>query len=153
VSSRSYLCITDAGNNRILVFTGVPRSAGAAADFVLGQAHAAAVDHNQSSYTPRASSLNMPYGICAAGEWLLCADTANSRLLGYHVSDLRTGASARSLFGQLDFARKGDNRWQPASADSLCWPYAVSACTHGAETRVVIADSGNNRVSVWELGV
>jgi hypothetical protein len=149
----SGLCIADAGNNRILVFGGVPRVSGAAADFVLGQPHAAATDHNQSSYTPRDTTLNMPYGISSAGDWLLCADTANSRLLGYHAADLRGGASARALFGQAGFTRKGDNRWQPASADSLCWPYAVSACTDAAGTRVVVADSGNNRVSVWELAV
>ena len=152
-SGASQLCISDAGNNRILVYRSMPQQHGAPADIVLGQANGAVVDHNQSSYWPRASTLNMPYGLSAAGSWLLCADTANSRLLGYHVDDLATGANARALFGQSGFERKGDNRWQPAAADSLCWPYAVSTCADATATRVVVADSGNNRVSVWELAV
>lgn len=152
-SASTSLCIADAGNSRILMFQGVPREHGAVADRVLGQQDWAAVDHNQSSYLPRASTLNMPYGLSAAGDWLLCADTANSRLLGYHVADARTGANARALFGQIDFTHKGDNRWQPAATDSVCWPYAVSTSAEGGEKRVVIADSGNNRISVWELAV
>jgi hypothetical protein len=56
-------------------------------------------------------------------------------------------APARQLAGQLDFGSKGDNRWQPPQRDSLCWPYAVQA----AGNSVVVADSGNNRVSLWQL--
>lgn len=149
---RGHLCVSDAGNNRILVYRGVPARSGQAADFILGQADASRVDHNQSAYWPRHSTLNMPYGISAHGDWLLCADTANSRLLGFHAEDLATGAGARALTGQLNFQQKGDNRWQAPAADSLCWPYGLNACpTENGGARVAVADSGNNRVSVWEL--
>jgi len=149
---RGDLCVSDAGNNRILVYAGVPERSGVAAEVVLGQSDAAGVDHNQSSYWPRASTLNMPYAIVAAGDWLVCADTANSRLLGFHRDDRRTGASARALAGQSDLHQKGDNRWQAAAGDSFCWPYGLSACSDGAgSARVVVADSGNNRVSVWDF--
>jgi NHL repeat len=150
---RGRLCVSDAGNNRVMVYAGLPRECGQAAQFLIGQSHVEGVDHNQSSYWPRAATLNMPYGITAAGDWLLCADTANSRLLGFHVSELATGMSARALTGQADFQQKGDNRWQAAAADSVCWPYAIDAHVGapGSPTRVVVADSGNNRVSVWEL--
>jgi hypothetical protein len=153
-SWRGRVCVSDAGNNRIMVFGSLLQHSGQAADYLLGQAVDHAVDHNQSAYWPRADTLNMPYGISAAGDWLLCADTANSRLLGFHVDDLRTGAGARALSGQLDFHQKGDNRWRGPVGDSLCWPYDVSACA--GETglaRVAVADSGNNRVSIWELDV
>ncbi|HTV24555.1 MAG TPA: hypothetical protein VMG12_37950, partial [Polyangiaceae bacterium] len=84
--------------------------------------------------------------------WLVCADTANSRLIGFHRDDRRTGAAARALSGQLDFHQKGDNRWLAAAADSFCWPYGLSACAGEAGSAcVVVADSGNNRISVWEL--
>jgi hypothetical protein len=145
------LCVSDAGNNRILVYAGVPERSGVAADIVLGQADGLGVDHNQSSYWPRASTLNMPYAIGAHADWLLCADTANSRLVGFHRADRHSGAAARALKGQLDFHQKGDNRWQPAAADSLCWPYGLGVCPSDAGARVLVADSGNNRVSVWEL--
>jgi hypothetical protein len=153
-SWRGHLCVSDAGNNRIMVYRGIPGASGQAADFLLGQSSDERVDHNQSAYWPRAATLNMPYGISAAGDWLLCADTANSRLLGYHIGDLCTGASARALAGQLNFHQKGDNRWQSAVGDSVCWPYAVSSCvTALGGVAVVVADSGNNRVSVWDLAV
>lgn len=153
------LCVSDAGNNRVLVYAGVPSRSGQVPDVVLGQADPRNVDHNQSAYWPRASTLNMPYAIAAHDDWLVCADTANSRLLGFHRADRHTGAAARALGGQLDFHQKGDNRWQAAAASSLCWPYGLGVCAPAAvgpaglagSARVVVADSGNNRVSVWEL--
>ena len=58
------------------------------------------------------------------------------------------------LGGQLDFHQKGDNRWRAPVADSFCWPYGLGMCADpAAAPRLVVADSGNNRVSVWELGV
>ncbi|WP_411727115.1 hypothetical protein [Methyloglobulus sp.] len=146
---QGHLCVSDAGNNRIMVWKGIPNSNGAACEFVLGQKQSDLVDHNQSLYWPRANSLNMPYAIAAANEWLLVADTANSRLLGWHIDDLATDAAARALTGQLNFHQKGDNRWRPPVADSLCWPYGIQACGNV----VVVADSGNNRVSLWKLAV
>jgi hypothetical protein len=87
----------------------------------------------------------MPYGIAALDDWLIVADTANSRLLAWHADDCETGAAARLLAGQFEFSAKGDNRWQLPQRDSVCWPYAVQACGR----TVAIADSGNNRVQLW----
>ena len=146
---RGRLCISDAGNNRIMIWNGLPDDNGAPCDFVLGQASTRLVDHNQSLYWPRATTLNMPYAIASHDDWLLVADTANSRLLGWHIDDLATGAPARALSAQANFHDKGDNRWQPPVADSLCWPYGLN--TSGRV--VAVADSGNNRVSLWRLAV
>jgi NHL repeat len=143
-----HLCVADAGNNRIMVWKGIPEESGAPCDFVLGQTDCDRVDHNQSLYWPRANTVNMPYGVSAVGEWLLVADTANSRLLGWHIDDLATGANARALTGQMTFHDKGDNRWQPLVADSLCWPYGLQVLGD----RAVVADSGNNRVLLWRIG-
>jgi hypothetical protein len=144
---RGKLCVADAGNNRIQVWDGILEHNGSPCDWVIGQSAPHAVDHNQSLYWPRSTSLNMPYGMAAAGDYLLVADTANSRILAWHHDDLADGATARGLFAQPDFHAKGDNRWRPPIADSLCWPYGVQVC---GDT-VVIADSGNNRVSLWRL--
>ena len=57
------------------------------------------------------------------------------------------GAAATRLAGQRDFAAKGDNRWSAAARDSLCWPYGVSA----SPATLAIADSGNNRVLLWDV--
>lgn len=141
------LCVSDAGNNRIMVWDGIPLRHGEPCQWLLGQDTPTRTEHNQSLYWPRNNTLNMPYAITAAGDWLLAADTANSRLLGWHIDDLENGAPARALSGQPDFHSKGDNRWQAPTDDSFCWPYGIQQL-HG---RVVVADSGNNRVSIWRL--
>ena len=49
--------------------------------------------------------------------------------------------------GQPDFGTNGENRWDAVGADTFCWPYGLSV--HGG--RVAVTDSGNNRVTIWEL--
>jgi hypothetical protein len=144
--SDGMLLVADAGNNRVMVWRSLPGTNGAPCDFVLGQTGFASQDHNGGTYLPSAGTVNMPYGVAALDDRIVIADTANSRLIGFGRGELAMGASATSLAGQPDFASKGDNRWQPASRDSLCWPYGVSAC---GDT-LAIADSGNNRVLIWE---
>lgn len=138
--------VSDAGNNRIMAWRDVPAGNGRACDFVIGQADARGVDHNRSHYFPTASSLNMPYGLAVLGEELVAADTANSRLVGYRLHELGMDTAANRLAGQPEFGAKGDNRWGAPVRDSLCWPYNVTAC---GDT-LVVADSGNNRVLLWD---
>jgi len=138
------LVVGDAGNNRVMGWRARPRDNGCACDYVLGQASATGVDHNQSAYYPTARTLNMPYGLAVLGDRLAVADTASSRLVAFAARD--TNAPAGWLAGQPRFSDKGDNRWAPAARDSVCWPYSIAAC--GATA--VVADSGNNRVMLWE---
>ena len=139
------LFLADAGNNRIMGWNSLPRSNGAAADFVLGQENFTGNDHNRARYDPSAASLNMPYGIALHESCLIVADTANSRLLEF--AQFAPGFPAQRLAGQFTFNKKGDNRWSAPGRDKLCWPYSVTAC----DTAVVIADSGNNRVLLWDM--
>ncbi|MGC1413279.1 MAG: NHL repeat-containing protein [Acetobacteraceae bacterium] len=141
------LCVTDAGNNRIMIWDVLPTRNDQACDRLLGQADPTQVDHNQSLYWPSACTLHMPYGIASSGKWLVAADTANSRLLGWHANDHAYQAGACALTGQDDFHAKGDNRWALPSRDSLCWPYGIAVCGDVA----AVADSGNNRVLLWRL--
>jgi hypothetical protein len=138
--------VADAGDNRIMVWRSLPAADGRPCDFVLGQNDMEHVDHNQAAYYPTPRGLNMPYGLAVLGERLAVADTANSRLLGFDLADLGMGAPASRLAGQRGFDDKGDNRWGAPVRDSLCWPYNVSACAD----MLIIADSGNNRVLLWE---
>ena len=141
------LCVTDAGDNRILVWDRAPTLNNAPSDWVLGQNDFLQVDHNQSLYWPSGATLHMPYGIATAGPWCISADTANSRLIAWHINDCRSGAAARGLTGQAEFNAKGDNGWRPATRDSLSWPYGISTL-NGLS---IVADSGNNRVLLWPL--
>lgn len=146
---RDHLIVADAGNNRVMLWDGLPDAMNAPAHQVLGQADFGQVEHNRSRYWPTADGLNMPYAVASHGGLLAVADTANSRLLGFMDCD-PTGASGRAathLTGQPSFAHKGDNRWAPPCRDSLCWPYGLQL----ADGLAVIADSGNNRVLLWPL--
>lgn len=139
---RGGLAVADAGDNRVMLWRDFPATNGQPCDAVLGQADMGACDHNRAAYYPDAAALNMPYAVAGADGCLLVADTANSRLLGF-----ADGPAASRLTGQPDFAAKGDNRWGPPVRDSLCWPYGLSVLGR----RVAVADSGNNRVLLWDL--
>ena len=141
------LVVADAGNNRIMLWHRVPEENGAPCDAILGQRDANSGDHNGGAYWPTSETLNMPYGCAVARDALVVADTANSRLVGWRLSELAAGAPATGLVAQPDFLTKGDNRWGRAVRDSLCWPYGVAA----SGDTLAIADSGNSRVALWDL--
>jgi len=141
------LLVSDAGNNRIMVWEKVPTTPGVPCDYVLGQKDNHSLEHNRAAYRPDAKALNMPYGMAAIGDWLIAADTANSRLVGWHNDQICADAPASGVGAQPDLVSKGDNRWGMPMHDSLCWPYWLSAC----DQTLVIADSGNNRVLLWDL--
>ncbi len=154
--------VADTGNRRVLIWDSLPETHGVPADVVLDTGMrwphgiAATVDRlfvadagvsrimvfNRGFDSDRGEETNMPYGVTVQADRLLVADTANSRLLGFDVG----GGAARWLAGQDTLSDKGENRWGVAARDSLCWPYGISAC---GDT-LVIADSGNNRVLLWD---
>jgi NHL repeat len=138
------LAVADAGNNRVMVWTALPLAHGQPADAVLGQGAMQDCDLNRAAYYPSSMAMNMPYALAVLQGRLVVGDTANSRLLGF--SETAMGAHADRLTGQPDFAAKGDNRWGMAERDSLCWPYGLSALG----STVAVADSGNNRVLIWD---
>ncbi|MEO1544932.1 MAG: hypothetical protein AAFR75_13065, partial [Pseudomonadota bacterium] len=139
------LAVSDAGNNRIMVWSSMPQSNGTPCDTVIGQSDLSSCDHNGASYYPSDATMNMPYAIGVHGQRLIVADTANSRMTAF--ADSATGAAADRLSCQPDFASKGDNRWGFPERDTVCWPYGLSIL---GDT-IAIADSGNNRILLWEL--
>ena len=140
------ILVADAGNNRIMVWNSMPNADGAPCSFVLGQSSFDGNDHNRAGYYPDKRALNMPYGMAIHDGVVFCADTANSRLVGYPRSDLGMDRAAAGLAAQAGFSDKGDNRWSFAARDSVCWPFALAA----SGTTLAIADTGNNRVLLWE---
>lgn len=142
---KDHFAICDAGNNRIMLWKGMPTKNGQPCDAVLGQADMTSCDHNMSNYYPTPAAVNMPYAMASHGDMLLIGDTANSRMLGWQ--DPTMGSNAKALSAQPDFAAKGDNRWVDAVRDSVCWPYGMSIL---GDT-VAIADSGNNRILIWDI--
>ncbi len=140
------LYVADAGNHRVLGWNGVP-TFDRDADLVLGQKDfVSAKEWPYAAQGPAA--LRFPYSVVLQGGTLVVADTANNRVLFWH--DLpRSGAGvpADAVIGQVDFAGNGENRWKAVLPDTLCWPYGLAFF----QRTLVVADSGNNRVMLWEI--
>ncbi len=141
------LVVTDAGNNRVMLWEGMPTENNTPCRIVLGQKSFDFVELNQGVYFPNASSLSMPYGVDAFGDWLIVADTANSRLLGWN-NFTSCGVDASVLVGQNDFKSKSENgNFGLPKRNSVNWCYGINICGDTA----VISDSGNNRILLWCL--
>ncbi|HAC65784.1 MAG TPA: hypothetical protein DCF68_20205 [Cyanothece sp. UBA12306] len=141
------LVIADAGNNRLMIWDGIPTENNLPCNLVLGQRNFQDAELNQGVYWPSSGSLSMPYGVAVGDRWLITADTANSRLLGWNGT-VEMGICASGLIGQPHFRSKGENgSYGAAERNSLSWPYGISICGNTA----IIADSGNNRVLLWKI--
>ncbi|MGK2320728.1 NHL repeat-containing protein [Gordonia rhizosphera] len=155
------LLVADAGNHRILGWStpllpeerACERREGTDADLVLGQPdfHTA----TEFPYAPQtAHGLRFPYALTVAGGELAVADTANNRILLWDQPGWSDAAhagvvgDADGVLAQPSTAANGENRWDAVDRDTLCWPYGI----HRHGNRMAIADSGNNRVVVWERG-
>ena len=147
-----YTYVADAGDHRVLGWRGEPwgepwGEADRDADFALGQADLASA--GELPYAPQsASTLRFPYALASDGTVLAVADTANNRVLLWDRAPAGNGSPADRVIGQANFAGNGENRWQAVRQDTLCWPYGL--CLFAG--RLAVADSGNNRVMIWNLG-
>lgn len=140
------LFIADAGNHRVLGWI-PPPTTDRDANLVLGQADF--LNGTEFPYKPQTTtSMRFPYAIDISDGVMAVADTANNRILVWDAVPMGSTVPADKVFGQPDFAKNGENRWDAVVHDSLCWPYGLSL--HG--NRMAIADSGNNRAMIWELG-
>jgi hypothetical protein len=89
-----------------------------------------------------AGTLAQPLGnIAVSGDVLFIADTANNRILGYRSLPINNGAAADFVLGQVDFTATTGG----TAVDRMALP----ASAYVGEGRLIVADSGNNRVLVW----
>ena len=140
-TGRGGVVIADAGNHRLLRWDAHP-DGDRPADGVLGQPDFNSAD--EFPYVSQEGRLRFPYGV-AGPPGLALADTANNRVLLWNdcpVADCAPDA----VLAQPDLAAAGENRWQAVADDTLCWPYGLAVAGH----ELAIADSGNNRVVLWE---
>ncbi|MEA5571956.1 hypothetical protein [Calothrix sp. UHCC 0171] len=148
---RENLVVTDAGNNRVMIWDRIPSENNMPCAVVVGQKSFDCVELNQGVYFPNPSSLSMPYGVDAVDDWLIVADTANSRLLGWKKpDDIRSlmGKDADGLLGQNNFHSKSENsNFGLPKRNTVNWCYGMQICGDIA----VIADSGNNRILLWKI--
>jgi hypothetical protein len=146
----AHVVIADAGNHRLLAWAGA-LDRDRPADAVLGQPDFATAF--EYAYRPQGpNALRFPYAVAGRGAELFVADTSNNRVLicsdiDATLAGATAGASFDAVLGQPDFGANGENRWQTVARDSFCWPYGLSV----SGEHVAVADSGNNRVTLWRV--
>ena len=102
-------------------------------------------------YVPQERRFRFPYGLTGVDGDLAIADTANNRVLLQPAPEwLPVGALDPTLsLGQPDLTANGENRWDAVGPDTMCWPYGLH-WHRGTRELLAVADSGNNRVVLWE---
>lgn len=98
--------------------------------------------------SPTAATLSGPFGgvaVNSTGDTLFVADTANYRILGYHPIPTSNGGSATFVLGQADLNSRVSTN--PPTQATLAQPSSARISSDGS--KLVVADTGNNRVLIW----
>lgn len=145
-SDGSTLWVADSANNRVLGYDVTSRpSTGAAATFALGQPGPLTNGFNQTS-TAANGATGQPHGLAAANGKLYIADTNNHRVLVMQTP-VMAGAQPVQVYGQPDSTLALPNSGGAPTASTLAGPQGVFA----DKTHLVIADTANNRVLVYDV--
>ncbi|MFY0571463.1 hypothetical protein ACN28E_47585 [Archangium lansingense] len=148
-SDETRLAVADTRNSRVLLHTTLPASTGATPSLVLGQP---GFDPGDRLPGCARTSLSFPEDVFLGHGKLLVADSSNNRVLVWNTLPATNGAPADLVLGQRSFTTCVEN---DANGD------AVKDSTPGATTlwnptgvwtdgtRLVVADSYNNRVLLW----
>jgi len=132
------LVVADSGNNRVLIWNTVPDAADDLPDVVVGQA-----DFATSTSGTSASALAFPTSAVIANGRLVVADQNNNRVLVWNTVPAASGTPADLVLGQPDFAtREADDEADEMNKPAGLWSDGF---------RLLVTDSGNNRVLVWAL--
>jgi hypothetical protein len=141
------LLVTDYNNNRILVWNTAPNSTGVPADLVVGQP-----GFGSTTELPASSGLFYPEDMFVVGTKLIVADSGNNRILIWNNIPTASGIPADIVLGQnvlANIAANDDN--QDGVADTVpsnrTLNYPSGIWSDG--TRLIVCDSLNNRVLIW----
>jgi hypothetical protein len=137
------LVVAEFVNNRISIYKTVPSSPSSSPgtiDVVVGQA-----SKNTAVPTCSPTGLSGPETAAMAGGKLVVTDTGNHRVLIWDSIPTSDGQPANLVLGQVSFTSCSVNRGAPVGADTLNGPAGVWS----DGTRLVVADSNNNRVLIW----
>jgi hypothetical protein len=146
-SDGTRLAVVDYGNNRVLLYPALPMSTGSPATRVLGQAN-----FQTPASTCDQRTLNLPEGVFLGHGKVLVADSAHNRVLVWNNVPTTDGAPADLVLGQPNFTTcaandaAGDGTSDAAPSASTLWS-PTGVWTDG--TRLVVVDSANNRVLLW----
>lgn len=134
--------VTDSIGHRVLVYNELPRRPDTVADLVLGQPNLLDGVPNHGGLS--ASSLTYPYGAHCDGRYLWVADRGNHRVLRWTLPIREHFQKADLVVGQKDLnsAERNAKGLSAAGLNRPGWVYSDGQ-------RLVVADSGNHRVLIW----
>lgn len=144
--------IADGNNNRVLIYKGIPKTTGAPADLVLGQANFSENFANRNGPVG-ANTLNWPQSVFATATHLFVADTSNRRVLIWKRDENGLPVGDPVPLGQADltsnhFYNNTEIAGMSTSNRGACafvTPYSVAS----DGTRLFVANARHNRVSIW----
>jgi hypothetical protein len=142
-ASGSTLLVADYNSNRVLIYNDLPGTGPASADVAVGQ-----VDLDSSSFGCSDSALDSPETAVMAGERLVVTDTRNHRVLIWNTLPTRSGQPADIVLGQPNFDTCVPNNDATAGGPSAR-TFNEPAGAWGDASRLVVIDSLNNRVLIW----
>lgn len=129
------LVVADAGNNRVLIWNTLPVG-NTPPDVVVGQPDLVSDDPGTA-----ADRLSFPVAATIANNRLIVSDQDNNRVLIWNTVPAANGTPADVVLGQRDFGTATANDEE----DGLNSPAGIWSDGF----RLLVADSGNNRVMVW----
>ena len=132
-----------ADQNRVLVFSSMPTQTGVAASFVEGWDDF----HTAPSDTCARNRISRAAGVWVVKDKLLVADSYNHRVLVWNSIPTKNGQDADLVLGQADFTYCNANAGGDVVPGDSTMRNPTDVWSDGV--RVVVADSGNNRVLVW----
>lgn len=138
------LLIADAGNHRVLIWNTLPVDNTQPAQWVLGQAAFDTGNANRNQTSPDLNTLRAPGAVAIGGARIAVADTGNHRVLLWNKPINENGVAADVVLGQAGRSAMMPNSGG-VSAARMNGPKGVA--TDG--THVVVADSDNHRVLIW----
>lgn len=142
-SADGMFAVADRDNNRVLIYQGAPASGTAEPAVVLGQA-----GFTSSTARCGGDGMNQPTAVWITADGkLLVSDSGNHRVLVWNsVRSVATGAAAHAILGQDDPDSCVANAGRSVDGQTLHTPTDVWSDGR----RVLVADSGNNRVLIWD---
>lgn len=142
-ASGSTLLVSDYNSNRVLIYTSLPRVGPGAADVAVGQ-----TDLDSSSFGCSVSELDSPETAIMAGVRLVVTDTRNHRVLIWNTLPSVSGQAADIVLGQPSFDNCIPNNDVAAGGPSAR-TFNEPAGVWSDGDRLVVNDSLNNRVMIW----
>jgi len=133
------IIVTDAGNNRVLIWNSLPTSVGQPADVVLGQ-----TNFTSSISGTAANKLYGPLGVyVSASGKLIVSEWNNNRVLIWNSIPTVNGTPADVVVGQPDFTTSGSGN----AANQMSEPWGLWVSPDG---KLLVADQSNNRILIFD---